>query len=999
MKIRKALSLLLSLVLLCTMALPVMTAYADDGSSNNGMKFTKKVKPNGDDSYTIRLEAYATGSKITSVVKKDIPTDVVLVLDQSGSMSDNFSTTTEDSWVSYGKQTNSVNYDLRMNNSSSNATKNLYYKLSDVSYVEVSVDRTQGELVQDYVEITDARNVSLYYAGYTLYAKTEEGYKEVIITRSWNGYTYTYTYTLNDGTTVERTSNRQNGNPPYTIYRLQDTYKYIYEYYYTVNGVRTTIGTESEGDDTVFDVEFYEKQASGTGITALQALKNSVRNFASAVENKAAGEDGILGTDDDINHRIAVVGYASNGEYYNDSKYENTEVFVGATQYNYNVDAKQYYGSAFQNMNTPEGQANIRASIGALSANGATYTDYGMEMANGILDAYPVSSGEQRNRVIILFTDGFPGYNSNNFNSTAANTAISHAATAKGNGVTVYTVGIFSGADATSAGNKNGNNTQKANWFMQQVSSNNGKPQDPSYYLSAANASALNNIFQQISSNIENGSTSVTLDEKSVIKDIVTPYFDIPDGATGVTLKTADYTAENTFTNEVAAPETVTAGIKDNTLSVSGFSFKDNWCGEEYGKYHGKKLIIEFTVKPKEGFLGGNGVPTNESAGIYENAEATEPVASATVNPVDVQIKNVVIESIDTNVYLGAQYGAIVNGSEIKNNMTLTIGGVNVNLTKPAPNYGLEDWQKEYVKIEVKITDINGQEVQSFEMLDDQQYKVTVTVKPTKTGTATEKTGEDNGIIHVFTPELTFKDSKVSYMASIVDYDYNNEDYVETKWRHQDAGDETPKYSTDPEVTMLGKAPNLTYEYTPDATRLIEDKKVKATDYVPVAVKVKLGETDVTNKTTFVHQCDVKPEDTCEWAQVGSVNGNPAFLLHVKDVYADLTITKSGADTDADPGQSFLFTVTGPDNYSTEVIIVGNGSVTLKNLKIGTYTVREDTSWSWRYTPTTDKPQTITLEANEKNEVTIINTRKKDQWLDGNVRTDNKFTGAAATTD
>lgn len=375
------------------------------------------------------------------------------------------------------------------------------------------------------------------------------------------------------------------------------------------------------------------------------------------------------------------------------------------------------------------------------------------------------------------------------------------------------------------------------------------------------------------------------------------------------------------------------------------------------------------------------------------------PVASATVNPVDVQIKNVVITPLDTNVYLGAQYGAIVSGSEIKNNMTLTIGGVNVNLTKPAPNYGLEDWQKEYVKIEVKITDINGQEVQSFEMLDDQQYKVTVTVKPTKTGTATEKTGEDNGIIHVFTPELTFKDSKVSYMASIVDYDYNNEDYVETKWRHQDEGDTTPKYSTDEGVTMLGNTqpPELTYEYTPDAARLTADKKVKATDYVPVAVKVKLGETDVTNKTTFVHKCDVKSESTCEWAQVVSVNGDPAFLLHVKDVYADLTIRKSGAEG-VDEDQSFLFTVTGPDGYTAEVIVVGNKSVTLKNLKIGEYTVTENTSWSWRYTPDKESKE-ITLKANEKNEVTINNTRNKDQWLDGNVHTDNKFTGAAATTD
>lgn len=532
-----------------------------------------------------------------------------------------------------------------------------------------------------------------------------------------------------------------------------------------------------------------------------------------------------------------------------------------------------------------------------------------------------------------------------------------------------------------------------------------------SYYLSAGDANALSNIFQQISDQIESGGTSSTLTENAVVKDVISQYFTLPEGAdeNSIKLETWKCTGKDgdkyTWSkNDTVMGARATISADGREVSVTGFNFSDNYVGTvtENGAitgYRGHKLVISFVVEPKKGFLGGNGVPTNDSAGVYENADAKEPVVSAEVNPVDVQIKNVVIESIDTNVYLGAQYGAIVNGSEIKNNMTLTIGGVNVNLTKPAPNYGLEDWQKEYVKIEVKITDINGQEVQSFEMLDDQQYKVTVTVKPTKTGTATEKTGEDNGIIHVFTPELTFKDSKVSYMASIVDYDYNNEDYVETKWRHQDEGDTTPKYSTDEGVTMLGNTqpPELTYEYTPDATRLTADKKVKATDYVPVAVKVKLGETDVTNKTTFVHKCDVKPESTCEWAQVGSITGDPAFLLHVKDVYADLTITKSGADTDADPGQSFLFTVTGPD-YSTEVIIVGNGSVTLKNLKIGTYTVREDTSWSWRYKPE-NVSELITLKANEKNEVKINNTRDEDQWLDGNVSTDNKFTGAAATTD
>ena len=84
---RKALSLLLSLALVLSLALPVTSAYADD-SSNSGMEISKTAKSNGDGTYTITLEAYATGSKVISEIKKDVPTDIILVLDQSGSMAD-----------------------------------------------------------------------------------------------------------------------------------------------------------------------------------------------------------------------------------------------------------------------------------------------------------------------------------------------------------------------------------------------------------------------------------------------------------------------------------------------------------------------------------------------------------------------------------------------------------------------------------------------------------------------------------------------------------------------------------------------------------------------------------------------------------------------------------------------------------------------------------------------------------------------------------------------
>lgn len=104
---------------------------------------------------------------------------------------------------------------------------------------------------------------------------------------------------------------------------------------------------------------------------------------------------------------------------------------------------------------------------------------------------------------------------------------------------------------------------------------------------------------------------------------------------------------------------------------------------------------------------------------------------------------------------------------------------------------------------------------------------------------------------------------------------------------------------------------------------------------------------------------------------------------------ADLTITKNGCDLSLDEHQSFIFTVTGPDNFSMKVTIEGNGSVTIKGLKIGTYTVREETGWSWRYGTT--QPDPITLEAGKTNTVTFTNNRNEPKWLNGCAYKQNKF--------
>ena len=116
---------------------------------------------------------------------------------------------------------------------------------------------------------------------------------------------------------------------------------------------------------------------------------------------------------------------------------------------------------------------------------------------------------------------------------------------------------------------------------------------------------------------------------------------------------------------------------------------------------------------------------------------------------------------------------------------------------------------------------------------------------------------------------------------------------------------------------------------------------------------------------------------------------NIATTYYAKFEYdvADLTITKEGCSA-ADQDQAFIFTIAGPEGYSNQIVIKGNGSVTIKGLKIGEYTIHEESSWSWRYRC---ENQTVTLQPGVTNNVTMTNSRGTDKWLDDNASVDNRF--------
>lgn len=982
MKKTKILSLLLCLSLFCALIVPGTRAYADN-APDSGMKISKTATANNDGSYTITLEAFATGSKVITEQKTDIPTDIVLVIDQSGSMKDPIGGYT---YTAYRKGSgwNSRNYHneeyypLRHNGGS----ENLWHKLNNNEYIAVSVEQKMV-----YTAISGWSNRKYHDNQNSLYCLVSGEYKSVTVKREGHVFSADeYWYTV-DGQQILYTTG-DDSIPNFGQYAplYQSVKKYIYSY--TLNGA-TTVIEESFGDGSSPDTQFYRRDySSSAGDTRLNALKNAATTFANAVATKAAGEDGDINAPaDNVNHRIAVVGFAS-GQRYNGTNYNynNTEVFVGSNQYRYGTAAQGQYGNAFQNMNTSTGVGNVSASIEALSADGGTLTNLGLEMGNGIFGANPIAEGEKRNRVVIVFSDGVPGWSG--YDSDTANSAITQAGTAKNTyGATVYTIGIFPGADATSAGNQNGNETEKANWFMQRVSSNTQYPQSPSYYLSAADAGTLNSIFQQISNQIETGGAETTLGSETVVKDIISPYFTLPAGTTasGIRIDTYACTGKdgNTYTwsGTSGGPGGATATVDGDQVSVTGFDFSENWCGTETdaqgnSTVRGNKLVISFEVSPKSGFLGGNEVITNASAGIYENGSAQTPVMTFEQPKVNVPIQDVTVTATDKNVYLKGE----VTADQLKDGSEISVGDVKLDLSKATDTdkpYGLDPWQTEYVDITVTVKDKDGNVISDKleNLTEDTTYTVEVTVAPKTVGTstpangdaATAKTGANDPAanIYVFKPELTFKDSSAYYGESVpTNNDYSSNKVGLETWKHGDTA------STDAGVTMLGTKPTLDISYTPDESKLESGKYTKQD--VPVAATVKIGTENVNEHTTFVHQdCTT----ACGW-ETPATPGAPAFLIHIQT--CTLNITKQGGAAD----ESYVFDVFKDGEKYSEVTVWGNGTETLVELPIGTYTISENTGWSWRHSANNGGSAALTAQ-NPTGRITCVNTKNNNQWLNG----------------
>lgn len=386
----------------------------------------------------------------------------------------------------------------------------------------------------------------------------------------------------------------------------------------------TTTTTKVEPMDIVLVLDQSGSMADDFGNgTRQSAMKAAVNSFIGEVADKYSPN---------ADHRMAIVTFGT-----------NARILAGWTS----VDE--------------DGEAALTGEISGLtdSPSGATNVGAGMQMAKNLMDSDAYTGGNtDRQKTVIVFTDGVPT-TSSDFDTTVANIAISAAKDMKGSGVTIYTVGIFTGAKPEQLYGDSGfdnisDGTVGSNWsdfsfwiwmigdiqnydvpagnrFLNYLSSNfesaakiglkpykatflgigyrgweitqNFKRTSSDYYKTAADASSLKNIFKVIS-NIVPAPGDPALDEKTVITDTLSDYFTFATGTADGDVKV--YAGQRELTN--GKDITIDLNPTTKTVTVKGYDFSKHHTESD----DPEELVIEIKVKPSGDGCTSKEIPTND---------------------------------------------------------------------------------------------------------------------------------------------------------------------------------------------------------------------------------------------------------------------------------------------------------------------------------------------------------------------------------------------------
>lgn len=377
-------------------------------------------------------------------------------------------------------------------------------------------------------------------------------------------------------------------------------------------GTRLTPKTSADSTGT----QFYTRTESTA--KKIAALKSAVNGFIDSVNERApASRIALVKFGGEINNTIGNDTYRFEASGYNSPTINYTQIVKGLT--------------------AASSTSELKGAVNSLTAAGFTPAHLGMQLAKKIIDEDTVT---ERQKVVVMFTDGEPnGMNGeyDGFVADAANSAISNSKAIKDKGATVYTIGCFNKTYADTSDVGKYMNYVSSNYPSATSMTNAGTKASDNFYKTVGSMADLDAIFQEISQTA--GGATLTLGSETVLKDVVSEYFDLPENASSMITAQSysctgfDADGHPTWSN---TPDAASYAVKvdGKNVSVTGFDYSANWVGKDTttGVMHtpGKKLVV--TIPIEDNGTGMGTVPTNgtDSAVYDKDGKQVCPFAQPT---------------------------------------------------------------------------------------------------------------------------------------------------------------------------------------------------------------------------------------------------------------------------------------------------------------------------------------------------------------------------------
>ncbi len=636
--------------------------YRDD---INSVKMFKSVAkhPTKPDQYLITLESFVTGSKETHEMEVRKPVDMALLLDLSGSMGATIAT---DKYYTVGNSVE-IGYDmvkyedyelsrnwvsvdgaaypflLSLSTKATAQCSQLYFRHSDGNFYPIRrgywVYSDHGEKITDidgntlmgdidyiFYEVPDEQQIANPF-GVT---------KPSIPMRYFLGYnqeTGKYEALPTCGTTAPL--KLKEGKTPGSADKAD---------YYAIPGffVCTGAAPGSHNANAALKAEAGE-------ITLYKGKNLGIKSRTGALVDATASFLDVIAQDDAEHlddtkghHRFGIVKFAGNmSDETGNTMYAKSG---NTTPYRYNnTQILKPFSSISE-------ASAAKALMSQIIPAGGTCTDWGLEKVQELF-SNATDDGKERERTLVIFTDGSPT-RSDKFSNEVANAAISIAKDLKDDGVTIYVVGLIDDPS---------DNVMR---FLEYLSSDypdavsmtnggSGKQFDK-YFSLASTGEQLSSIFSTIADTEAKTEIGYDLSETGqVVLDALTGHFLLPEGVTAnnISVGTRDFLGIN---NDIynfdggdpvpLAGANITVGGENNReIVVSGFNFAENWCGlwrsvsasgDITDVWQGKELVITIPIVVDPANPGGANNPTNEAySGIYlaDESDPTKPDMSKSV--------------------------------------------------------------------------------------------------------------------------------------------------------------------------------------------------------------------------------------------------------------------------------------------------------------------------------------------------------------------------------